>query len=74
MPSFNKTPTEPSPLWVLVKNVSLKANEQSVKEFFAFCGLITYFELQLAEDGETQEALIQFDKASADLPCSFRST
>ena len=30
---------------ILVENVSLKASEANVREFFAFCGKITSFEM-----------------------------
>ncbi|KAI9498143.1 hypothetical protein BDB00DRAFT_801288 [Zychaea mexicana] len=58
-------PETPSPNYVIVKNVSLKSNENTVKEFFLFCGKIKEFELTKDDDGAHQVALINFERESA---------
>ncbi|KAI9243355.1 hypothetical protein BDA99DRAFT_530538 [Phascolomyces articulosus] len=58
-------PETPSPNYVLVKNISLQSNENTVKEFFLFCGKIKEFELTKDDDGEHQIALINFERESA---------
>ncbi|KAG1444525.1 hypothetical protein G6F56_010265 [Rhizopus delemar] len=59
-------PETPSPNFVLVKDISSKSTETTVKEFFLFCGKIKEFELKRdEEDGEHQIALIQFERESA---------
>ncbi|KAI9279993.1 hypothetical protein BY458DRAFT_500995 [Sporodiniella umbellata] len=61
-----EVPEPPSPNTVLVKNISLKSQEVSVKEFFLFCGKIQSFELKIdEEDSEHQVALIKFERESA---------
>ncbi|KAI8644535.1 hypothetical protein BD408DRAFT_413236 [Parasitella parasitica] len=59
-------PETPSPNFVLVKNIALESTEQTVKEFFLFCGKIKEFELKVDEDDEKhQVALIHFERESA---------
>lgn len=59
-------PETPSPNFVLVKNIALESTEQTVKEFFLFCGKIKEFELKVDEEDEKhQTALIQFERESA---------
>ncbi|KAI7858407.1 hypothetical protein BDC45DRAFT_498277 [Circinella umbellata] len=58
-------PETPSPNYVLVKNISLQSNENTVKEFFLFCGKIKEFELTKDDDNEHQVALINFERESA---------
>ncbi|KAI7882597.1 hypothetical protein K492DRAFT_206052 [Lichtheimia hyalospora FSU 10163] len=67
MPAFNTItiPEEPSPNFVIVKNISLQSSEKTVKEFFLFCGKIKEFELTKDDDGEHQVALINFERESA---------
>ncbi|CAO3646868.1 unnamed protein product [Mucor fragilis] len=59
-------PETPSPNYVLVKNIALESTEQTVKEFFLFCGKIKEFELKVDEEDEKhQVALIHFERESA---------
>ncbi|KAI8889706.1 hypothetical protein K501DRAFT_328868 [Backusella circina FSU 941] len=58
-------PSTPSPNYVLVKNISLETKEETLKEFFLFCGKITQLELKKDEDEKHQIALIQFERDSA---------
>ncbi|KAI8357307.1 hypothetical protein EDC96DRAFT_514881 [Choanephora cucurbitarum] len=59
-------PETPSPNYVIVKNIALDSTEQTVKEFFLFCGKIKEFELKVDEDDEKhQVALIHFERESA---------
>ncbi|CAO3629394.1 unnamed protein product [Mucor hiemalis] len=58
-------PEQPSPAYVLVKNISAQSSEKTVREFFLFCGKITEFELTLDDDKEHQVALIHFERDSA---------
>jgi RNA recognition motif-containing protein len=48
---------------VNVKNISTSTSEKEVKDFFSFCGKIT--SLQLTPSGETQNATVTFEKATA---------
>ncbi|CEP08100.1 hypothetical protein [Parasitella parasitica] len=59
-------PETPSPNFVIVKNIALESTEQTVKEFFLFCGKIKEFELKVDEEDEKhQVALIHFERESA---------
>ncbi|KAG0743133.1 hypothetical protein G6F57_010362 [Rhizopus arrhizus] len=59
-------PETPSPNYILVKNISSKSTEQTVREFFLFCGKIKEFELKSDdEDNKYQIALIHFERESA---------
>jgi hypothetical protein len=48
---------------VYVKNISPQTSEEEIKEFFSFCGKIT--SLDVKEVGETKEATVTFEKATA---------
>ena len=64
--TFVKSPTEVSDKWIVVRDISSKATDDSVKEFFAFCGKIVYFEIAAASNGaDNKECLICFDSSSA---------
>ncbi|CEG81992.1 hypothetical protein RMATCC62417_16124 [Rhizopus microsporus] len=59
-------PETPSPNYVIVKNISLQSTEQTVKEFFLFCGKIKEFELKIDQDDDKHQiALIHFERESA---------
>ncbi|KAF7725383.1 hypothetical protein EC973_009651 [Apophysomyces ossiformis] len=58
-------PETPSPNFVIVKNISEKSSEKTVREFFLFCGKINEFELTTDDDGKHQVALINFERESA---------
>jgi len=60
-------PDTPSPNFVKVSNISPKADEKIVKDFFLFCGLLKQFELARDRQSvdDTQFALIEFEKPSA---------
>ncbi|KAG1136039.1 hypothetical protein G6F37_012328 [Rhizopus arrhizus] len=59
-------PETPSPNYILVKNISPQSSEQTVKEFFLFCGKIKEFELKNDEDDEKHKiALVHFERESA---------
>ncbi|KAI8073007.1 hypothetical protein BC940DRAFT_290326 [Gongronella butleri] len=75
MPAFTiAIPQEPSPNYVLVKNISLESSEKTVKEFFLFCGKIKEFELVKDDDGAHQVALVHFERESAAKTASLLST
>ncbi|KAJ2753914.1 Protein vip1 [Coemansia sp. BCRC 34490] len=57
-------PGEPDPRYIEVNHISLSADENTVKNFFAFCGQIESLELRKEMDG-TQSALIKFADAEA---------
>ncbi|KAI9349378.1 hypothetical protein BD770DRAFT_474959 [Pilaira anomala] len=67
MTNWNITiPETPSPNYVIVKNIALQSTEQTVKEFFLFCGKIKEFELKVDEEDEKHQiALIHFERESA---------
>jgi len=48
---------------VYVKNISAQTSEKEIKEFFSFCGKITAIDIK--EAGETKEAAVTFEKATA---------
>ena len=48
---------------VFVKNISTQTSEKEIKEFFSFCGKIT--DIKVEKAGETQEATVAFEKATA---------
>ena len=52
-----------SPNTVHVKNISAQTSEKEIKEFFSFCGKIT--DIDVKEVGETKEATVTFEKATA---------
>lgn len=52
-----------SPNTVYVKNISTQTSEEEIKEFFGFCGKITAIDVK--EVGETKEATVTFEKATA---------
>jgi hypothetical protein len=52
-----------SPNTVYVKNISAQTSEKEIKEFFSFCGKITTIDVK--EAGETKEAIVTFEKATA---------
>ncbi|KAI8885731.1 hypothetical protein K501DRAFT_215175 [Backusella circina FSU 941] len=56
-------PKDATPCLVLVKNIAKETNQDTIKDFFSFCGIITAFEMKLHD--EHQEALIHFEKESA---------
>ncbi|KAI9483519.1 MAG: hypothetical protein EXX96DRAFT_558465 [Benjaminiella poitrasii] len=59
-------PENPSPNYVLVKNIALQSTEETVREFFLFCGKIKEFELKVDQDDEKHKiALISFERESA---------
>ncbi|CEP15079.1 hypothetical protein [Parasitella parasitica] len=59
-------PAEPTSRLVLVKNISLKTQEATIKDFFSFCGIITAFEMKKnVQDEQHQMALILFEKDAA---------
>ncbi|GAA5803533.1 hypothetical protein EDC94DRAFT_611134 [Helicostylum pulchrum] len=59
-------PETPSPNYVIVKQIARQSTEQTVKEFFLFCGKIKEFELKVDEtDEKHQIALIHFERESA---------
>ncbi|KAI8971900.1 hypothetical protein BDF20DRAFT_887122 [Mycotypha africana] len=58
-------PETPSANFVLVKNISADSSEETVKQFFVFCGKIQDFELLMDEDQLHQTALIHFERESA---------
>ncbi|KAJ1946213.1 Protein vip1 [Kickxella alabastrina] len=67
MATFNwktSVPSTPDASYVVVDNISLSATEDTVRDFFAFCGPIESLELQKQESG-TQRALVKFNGAEA---------
>eukprot|EP01091_Cochliopodium_minus_P009359 TRINITY_DN2293_c1_g1_i1.p1 TRINITY_DN2293_c1_g1~~TRINITY_DN2293_c1_g1_i1.p1 ORF type:complete len:337 (-),score=134.40 TRINITY_DN2293_c1_g1_i1:91-1101(-) len=56
-------PSLPSSCTIFVSNVSKKANEKSLREFFGICGQIKT--VQLEDAGENQNALIVFENDEA---------
>jgi hypothetical protein len=52
-----------SPNTVYVKNISAQTSENEITEFFSFCGKITTIDVK--EAGETKEATVAFEKATA---------
>lgn len=57
------TNTEPTPNLVQVTNISKETTQETLRDFFAFCGKIKDFELE--SDGNQQKALILFESAKA---------
>ncbi|KAJ2557303.1 Protein vip1 [Coemansia sp. RSA 1933] len=57
-------PTEPDARYIQVEHIALSADENAVRNFFAFCGNIESLELKKEMDG-TQRALIKFADAEA---------
>ncbi|KAJ2856719.1 Protein vip1 [Coemansia erecta] len=57
-------PTEPDSRYIQVEHIALSADENTVRNFFAFCGNIDTLELKKEMDG-TQSALIKFADAEA---------
>ncbi|KAI7901857.1 uncharacterized protein BX663DRAFT_552771 [Cokeromyces recurvatus] len=60
-----KIPIEPTPCLVLVKNISSKTQESTIKDFFSFCGVIKTFEMKKSKDDDHQVAIVYFEKESA---------
>ncbi|ORZ10157.1 hypothetical protein BCR42DRAFT_422860 [Absidia repens] len=58
-----KIPTEPTPNLVQVTNIGKDTSQESLRDFFAFCGKIKDFELEPADD--QQKALILFETEKA---------
>ncbi|KAI8085551.1 hypothetical protein BDF21DRAFT_303808, partial [Thamnidium elegans] len=56
-------PTEPTPNIVLIKNISSKTKEATIKDFFSFCGIIKAFEMKKEE--ELQIAIVYFEQEAA---------
>jgi hypothetical protein len=56
-------PKESTPCLVLVTNIAKETKQETIKDFFSFCGIITAFEMKLQDDA--QQALIHFEKESA---------
>ncbi|KAI8335427.1 hypothetical protein BC941DRAFT_472080 [Chlamydoabsidia padenii] len=56
-------PTEHTPNLVKVTNIGKNTNEQTLRDFFSFCGKIKDLELEPA--GDHQKALIMFESAKA---------
>ncbi|EGG21513.1 RNA-binding region RNP-1 domain-containing protein [Cavenderia fasciculata] len=52
-------------LGVYVTNISLKATQKTVSDFFSFCGKINELSLQVDSTGQGQEAVVVFDSESA---------
>jgi RNA recognition motif-containing protein len=48
---------------VTVKNITLTTSDESIKEFFSFCGNIT--DIKITEQGETKTAEVTFEKPTA---------
>ncbi|KAJ2722422.1 Protein vip1 [Coemansia sp. Benny D115] len=57
-------PATPDATYIVVDNIALSANENTVRDFFAFCGPIESVELQKRENG-TQSGLLKFSNADA---------
>jgi len=48
---------------VTVKNITLTTSDESIREFFSFCGNIT--DIKITEGGETKTAEVTFEKPTA---------
>ncbi|KAI8337759.1 hypothetical protein BC941DRAFT_352471 [Chlamydoabsidia padenii] len=57
------TNIEPTPNLVQVTNISKETTQDTLRDFFAFCGKIKDFELET--DGDQQKALILFESTKA---------
>jgi len=62
-PTGFQPPSAPTPNIVVVTNISASTNEKVLREFFSFCGEIE--ELHLIPSGDTQKAIVRFNRESA---------
>lgn len=56
-------PSEPTPNLVQVTNIGKETSQETLRDFFAYCGKIKDFELESA--GDQQKALILFESEKA---------